>query len=128
MNRKACPSDVGDEEWAFVALYLTLMTEDAPQRDYPLREVFNGLRYIVRGSIPWRMMPNSSSRRPRWVRGSSPASCSAGVAALGFWKILPWLRLTDSDQLTTITFLLRLTSNRTGTGAGESGSPVAVPH
>ncbi len=58
MNRKAYPSDVSDEEWAFVAPYLTLMTEDAPQREYPLREVFNGLRYIVRGGIPWRMMPN----------------------------------------------------------------------
>ena len=34
------------------------MTEDVPQRDYPLREVFNGLRYIVRGGVPWRMMPN----------------------------------------------------------------------
>lgn len=58
MNRKTYPSDVSDEEWAFVAPYLTLMTEEAPQRDYPLREVFNGLRYIVRGGIPWRMMPN----------------------------------------------------------------------
>jgi transposase len=58
MNRKAYPSDVSDDEWAFVAPYLTLMSEDAPQRDHPLREVFNGLRYIVRGGIPWRMMPN----------------------------------------------------------------------
>lgn len=58
MDRKAYPSDVSDEEWALVAPYLTLMSEDAPQRDYPLREVFNGLRYIVRGGIPWRMMPN----------------------------------------------------------------------
>lgn len=57
-ERKAYPSDVSDEEWAFVAPYLTLMTEDAPQRDYPLREVFNGLRYIVRGGNAWRMMPN----------------------------------------------------------------------
>jgi len=40
------------------------MTEEAPQRDYPLREVFNGLRYIVRGGIPWRMMPNDL---PPWA-------------------------------------------------------------
>jgi hypothetical protein len=31
-----------------VALYLTLMTEDAPQREYLLREVFNGLRWMAR--------------------------------------------------------------------------------
>jgi transposase len=58
MERKAYPSDVSDDEWAFVAPYLTLMTEDAPQRDYPLREVFNGLRYIVRTGMQWRFMPN----------------------------------------------------------------------
>jgi hypothetical protein len=33
-----------DEEWALIASYLTLMTEDAPQREYSLREVFNALR------------------------------------------------------------------------------------
>ncbi len=58
MNRKAYPSDVSDAEWALVAPYLTLMREDAPQRDHSLREVFNGLRYIVHTGMQWRMMPN----------------------------------------------------------------------
>lgn len=58
MIRKPYPSDVGDDEWAFVAPYLTLMTEDAPQRDYPLREVFNGLRWLARAGAQWRMLPN----------------------------------------------------------------------
>ncbi len=56
-TRRAYPSDVGDEEWAFVAPYLTLMTEDAPQRDHELREAFNGLRWMVRAGAPWRLMP-----------------------------------------------------------------------
>jgi transposase len=43
MARKPYPSDVTDDEWAFVAPYLTLMREDAPQRQHDLREVFNGL-------------------------------------------------------------------------------------
>lgn len=64
MNRKAYPSDVSDDEWALVATYLTLMTEDAPQREYPLREVFNGLRWIVRAGAPWRLMPNDL---PPWA-------------------------------------------------------------
>jgi transposase len=38
--------------------YLTLMTEDAPQREHPLCEVFNGLRWIVRAGSSWRMMPH----------------------------------------------------------------------
>jgi len=58
MERKAYPSDVSDAEWVLVAPYLTLMTEDAPQREYPLREVFNGLRWMVRGCSSWRMMPH----------------------------------------------------------------------
>lgn len=58
MTRKLYPSDVTDDEWAFVAPYLTLMTEDAPQREHSLREVFNGLRYIVRTGMQWRFMPN----------------------------------------------------------------------
>src|SRR5436309_12371453 len=57
MSRKPYPSDVSDDEWAFVAPYLTLMTEDAPQRDHSLREVFNGLRWLVRTGATWRMMP-----------------------------------------------------------------------
>ena len=57
-KRKGYPSDVSDDEWAFVAPYLTLMREDAPQREHSLREVFNGLRYIVRTGAQWRMMPN----------------------------------------------------------------------
>ena len=58
MERKAYSSDVSDDEWAFVAPYLTLMREDAPQREHELREVFNGLRWLVRAGAAWRMMPN----------------------------------------------------------------------
>jgi transposase len=58
MARKPYPSDVTDEEWALAAPYLTLMREDAPQREHSLREVFNGLRYAVRAGEAWRMMPN----------------------------------------------------------------------
>jgi transposase len=58
MERKPYPTDVSDAEWALVVPYLTLMTEDAPQRDFPLREVFNGLRWIVRSGSAWRLMPH----------------------------------------------------------------------
>jgi transposase len=58
MTRKPYPSDVTDDEWAFVAPYLTLMREDAPQREHELRAVFNGVRWIVRTGAQWRMMPN----------------------------------------------------------------------
>ena len=56
--RRAYPSDVSDDEWAFVAPYLTLMREDAPQRGHLLREAFNGARWFVRAGASWRMLPH----------------------------------------------------------------------
>ena len=64
-SRKPYPTDVSDEEWEFVAPYLTLMTPAAPQRRHDLREVFNGLRFIVRGGLQWRLMPHDLP--PWWV-------------------------------------------------------------
>jgi len=57
-TRTPYPSDVTDDEWAFVAPYLTLLPEDVSQRKYALREVFNGLRYLVKTGAHWRMMPH----------------------------------------------------------------------
>jgi transposase len=75
MQRKAYPSDITDEEWALVAPYLTLMTEEAPQRSHSLREVFNGLRWLVRAGASWRLMPHDLppweaiyQQTRRWLR------------------------------------------------------------
>jgi transposase len=57
--RKPYPTDVSDDEWALVAPYLLLLPEDALQRRYPLREVFNALRWIVRSGAPWRLLPTN---------------------------------------------------------------------
>ncbi len=62
--RKPYPSDVSDDEWAFVAPYLTLMRSDAPQRVHDPREVFNALRWIVRTGSPWRYLPGDL---PPWA-------------------------------------------------------------
>ena len=69
------PSDVTDEEWCFVAPYLALCRENSEQREYSLRAVFNGLRYIVRTGGQWRYMPNDLPPWPvvyqqtqRWIR------------------------------------------------------------
>jgi transposase len=74
-TRKGYPSDVSDEEWEFVAPYLALVREDAPQRDHDLREVLNGLRWVVRTGSPWRYMPHDLppweavyQQTQRWIR------------------------------------------------------------
>jgi transposase len=75
MARKPYPSDVTDDEWMFVAPYLTLMREDAPQREHDLRDVFNALRWIVRAGSPWRLMANDlppwevvHQQTQRWIK------------------------------------------------------------
>lgn len=62
--RKPYPSDVSDEEWELIVPYLTLQREDAGRREHSLREVFNGLCYIVKTGAPWRWMPNDL---PPWA-------------------------------------------------------------
>ncbi len=62
--RSGYPSDVSDEEWAFIAPYLALCREDARQRDYQLRDVFNALRYIAKTGNQWRFLPNDL---PPWT-------------------------------------------------------------
>ena len=61
--RKPYPSDVSDDEWAFVAPYLSLQSKQALQRKYDLREAYNGLRWLVRTGAQWRMLPHDF---PRW--------------------------------------------------------------
>jgi len=58
MARQSYPSDVSDEEWALVAPYLVLLPETAAQRAYPLREVFDALRWLVRSGASWRLLPH----------------------------------------------------------------------
>ncbi len=76
-TRNPYPSDVSDEEWTFVAPYLTLLPEDAGQRHYELRDVYNGLRWIVRTGATWRMMPHDLppwyivyQQTQRWLQAS----------------------------------------------------------
>ena len=73
--RKPYPSDVSDDEWSLVVPYLSLVREDAPQRQHSLRELFNALRYVVRYGIAWRAMPNDLppwfavyQQTQRWMR------------------------------------------------------------
>jgi transposase len=97
MERKAYPSDISDEEWALVAPYLTLMTEDAPQRDFPLREVFNGLRYIVKIGAPWRWMPHDL---PPWqvVYQQSQRWIKAGVFESLAYDLRAVLRIAEGRK------------------------------
>lgn len=96
VTRKPYPSDVSDEEWTFVAPYLALIREDAAQREYSLREVFNGLRYVARGGIAWRMIPNDL---PPWttVYQQTQRWLAAGVFETMVHDLRMLLRIADVD-------------------------------
>lgn len=125
MDRKGYPSDVTDEEWAFVAPYLTLMTEEAPQRKYSLREVFNGLRWIIRAGAPWRFMP---SDLPPWemIYQQSQRWIKAGVFEQMVHDLRALLRLAEGrkEQPTAAIFDSRTlqSSPESGHRAGYDGA------
>jgi transposase len=93
-SRKPYPTDVTDEEWAFVAPYLALLPEDAGQRRYELREVFNALRWIVRAGAPWRLLPTNL---PPWptVYQQTQRWIAAGCFEALVHDLRAILRLTD---------------------------------
>ena len=64
----------------FVAPYLALVREDAPQRRHDLREVFNAARWIVHTGAPWRWLPHDL---PPWdvVYAQTRRWLQAGVFA-----------------------------------------------
>jgi transposase len=112
------PSDVSDEEWALVAPYLALMEEDAPQREYPLRVVFNALRWIVRAGAPWRMMPNDL---PPWpaVYQQTQRWISAGVFEQIVHDLRMLLRLAEKRHPNPTAAIF---DSRTMQSTPESGS------
>jgi transposase len=88
-ERKPYPSDVTDEEWNFCVPYLTLMKEEAPQREHSLRELFNGLRWLVRTGSPWRLMAHDLppwhavyQQTRRWVRAGCFEAMAEDLRAL----------------------------------------------
>src|SRR4030095_12084828 len=117
--RSGYPSDVSDEEWAFCAPYLSLMKEDAPQRDYPLRAGFDAPRWLVRSGSSWRLLPNDlppwwvvQQQTQRWIR----AGCFETMAA-DLRRLLRWA--ADPSHLTPTTAIV---DSRTLQSTPESGA------
>ena len=96
-TRKPYPTDVSEEEWAFVAPYLARVPADAPQRVQELREGFDALRGVVRAEARWRMLPHDF---PPWeaVYQQTQRWLAAGVFEAMVHDLRAVLRLAQGRE------------------------------
>jgi transposase len=64
-SRKTCryQTDMTDEEWHVIEPYLPATNVTGRPRAWPMREIINGIFYVMRAGCPWRLLP---SDLPPW--------------------------------------------------------------
>ncbi len=58
MNREPYPSDLTDAQWLELAPLIPLSKPGGRPRTVDMREVINGILYVLRSGCTWRMMPH----------------------------------------------------------------------
>lgn len=61
MDRKRYQSDLDDAQWAYLEAHLSFLPPKGPggrPRKHTLREIVNGIFYLVRSGCQWRMLPH----------------------------------------------------------------------
>ena len=58
MQRLSYPTDLTDTEWAIIEPLIPPARPGGRPRSADMREVLNAIFYVVRGGIPWRMLPH----------------------------------------------------------------------
>ena len=58
MRYQRYPTDLTDEQWKLVAPLLPAAKPGGRPRSVDLREVLDGIFYVIRGGVPWRMLPH----------------------------------------------------------------------
>ena len=87
-------SDVTDEEWRVIEPYLPPAKGIGRPRGWPLREIVNGIFYVMRSGCPWRQLPKDLppwSTVYRWF--------AAWRDACLFEKINQALVITDRERV-----------------------------
>jgi transposase len=116
-TRKSYPSDVSDAEWEFLLPYLTLMREDASQREYSMRDVFDAVRYVVKTGCQWDFLPHDL---PPWTAVYQQARrwVAAGVFEAIAHDLRMILRMVDGREAQPTAAIL---DGRTLQSTPESG-------
>lgn len=63
MTRTAYPSDLSDDEWYVLEPLVPSAKLGGRPRSVDMRDILNGIFYILRGGCAWRMMPHDL---PKW--------------------------------------------------------------
>src|SRR6266487_1866644 len=51
-------TDLTDAEWRVIAPHLPNPCATGRPREWPMREIVNGIFYVMRAGCPWRLLPN----------------------------------------------------------------------
>ena len=51
-------TDLTDAEWRVIAPHLPKPNATGRPREWPMREIINGIFYVMRAGCPWRLLPN----------------------------------------------------------------------
>src|SRR5271169_1289080 len=51
-------TDLTDAEWGVIAPHLPKSCATGRPRDWPMREIVNGIFYVMRSGCPWRLLPS----------------------------------------------------------------------
>ena len=61
-------TDLTDAEWHVIAPHLPKPCTTGRPREWPMREIVNGIFYVMRAGCPWRLLPSdlppAINRRP----------------------------------------------------------------
>ena len=57
-QRQSYPSDLTDKQWAEIAPLIPAAEPGGREREVDMREVLNGILYLLRGGVSWRMLPH----------------------------------------------------------------------
>jgi putative transposase len=57
MSEKVYPSDMSDAQWKILCPLIPAAKPGGRPREAQMREIVNGILYMVRGGCAWRMLP-----------------------------------------------------------------------
>jgi putative transposase len=70
-------TDLTDAEWRVIAPHLPKQCATGRPREWPMREIINGIFYVMGAGCPWRLLPNDLP--PGWPAPEDLSLCDKEV-------------------------------------------------